>query len=220
MASQSCCQQNSSTVQLVDHTYDGHWQTMVLDDVDNVGRVYHEQERAHYGYLQHAELDDVRCRLPAAVTHILPMYEQNHDRMALFRPKEVRRCWSTMVSSTMSNDADRSSRARAAMSPVSGANRMSDMSPATAASGDSSSHQRCLGWVSWEADICTLTRTQLVRHLLIETRWLGSTEMGLAHSNIPWEVMSELGQKCTACSAEPRQHRPVWPTWNSRGRSR
>ena len=40
------------------------------------------------------------------------------------------------MSSTMLNDADRSSRARAAMSPVSGANRMSDMSPAMAVSVD------------------------------------------------------------------------------------
>jgi len=44
---------------------------LALDDGDNVSRVHHEQERAHYRHLQHAELDDVRCRLPAAVTLML-----------------------------------------------------------------------------------------------------------------------------------------------------
>jgi len=47
-------------------------QTLSLDDVDNVGRVHHEQEWALYGPLRHAELDDGRCRLLAAVTHVLP----------------------------------------------------------------------------------------------------------------------------------------------------
>ena len=47
-------------------------QTLSLDDVDNVGSVHHEQKRAQYGPLWHAELDDGRCRLLAAVTHMLP----------------------------------------------------------------------------------------------------------------------------------------------------
>jgi len=52
-------------------------QTLSLDDVDNVGRVHHEQEWAQYGPLWHAELDDGRCRLLAAVTHVLPMSEMS-----------------------------------------------------------------------------------------------------------------------------------------------
>ena len=51
-------------------------QTLSLDDVDNVSRVHHEQERAQYGPLRHAELDDGRCRLLAAVTHVLPTLVQ------------------------------------------------------------------------------------------------------------------------------------------------
>ena len=51
-------------------------QTLSLDDVDNVGSVHHEQQRAQYGPLRHAELDDGRCRLLAAVTHVLPTLVQ------------------------------------------------------------------------------------------------------------------------------------------------
>jgi len=46
-------------------------QTLSLDDVDNVGSVHHEQERAQYGSLWHDKLDDGRCRLLAAVTRVL-----------------------------------------------------------------------------------------------------------------------------------------------------
>ena len=35
-------------------------QTLLLNDVDNVGSVHHEQEQAQYGPLRHAELDDGR----------------------------------------------------------------------------------------------------------------------------------------------------------------
>ena len=44
-------------------------QTLSLDDADNV-----EQERAQYGPLWNAKLDDGRCRLLAAVTHVLTTY--------------------------------------------------------------------------------------------------------------------------------------------------
>ena len=90
-------------------------QTLSLDDADNV-----EQERAQYGPLRNAKLDDGRCRLLATVTHVLTTYERNHDRTASFRPNEVRRRLIRMVWSTVSNAADRSiSRARADMSHAS-----------------------------------------------------------------------------------------------------
>jgi len=51
-------------------------QMLSLDDVDNVGSVHHEQERAQYGPLRHSKLDDGRCRQLAAVTHVLPTLVQ------------------------------------------------------------------------------------------------------------------------------------------------
>ena len=57
-------------------------QTLSLDDVDNVGRVHNEQEWAQYGPLWHAELDDGRCRLLAAVTHMLPKKTKSEARVA------------------------------------------------------------------------------------------------------------------------------------------
>jgi len=51
-------------------------QTLSIDDVDNVGSIHHEQERAQYAPLRHAKVDDERCRLLAAVTHVLPTLVQ------------------------------------------------------------------------------------------------------------------------------------------------
>jgi len=48
-----------------------HRQTLSLH-IDNVGSVCHKQERAQYGPLRHAELDNGRCQLLVAMTHILP----------------------------------------------------------------------------------------------------------------------------------------------------
>jgi len=113
--------------------------TLALDDGDNVSRVHHEQERAHYRYLQHAELDDVRCRLPAAVTHMLPTLVQVRAKPrqdGVVQTKRSSPMLEQMVWSTVSKAADRSSRARAAMSQALSTNRMSDMSAAMAVSVD------------------------------------------------------------------------------------
>jgi len=56
----------------------------------------------------------------------LDRYDQNHDRTVSFSPKELCKQCSSISWSTVSNAADKSRRARAAMLPPSSANNMSD----------------------------------------------------------------------------------------------